>query len=263
MSLGGFSKEDGRNILNLSKMMIRDRYIGSSMGIFWAVIHPLVLLGIYTFVFGFVLKPKVPGAETTLDYAIWFIGGFIVYLSISEGMGNSAASVLAGSSLVKNIPMKTEMIPMASVLTSMVSLAVGIVFMTLLLILTGRFPTWHILLVPIVLLLHWLFLAGLGFFLSALTVFVRDVAQILPTVNLLIIFSTPILYPLETLPQFFRWVTYFNPFYWMSQVYRDLLLFHRLPNGMGFLYWSLSSVVLFVLGLKFFRKLKGYFEMVL
>jgi lipopolysaccharide transport system permease protein len=70
MNLLGFNRSDLRLLINLLKMNIRDRYLGSSLGILWAIVNPIFMLSIFTYVFGFVLKIKLPGSETTLDYVI-------------------------------------------------------------------------------------------------------------------------------------------------------------------------------------------------
>ena len=99
----GFRGSDLRLILNIFKMRIRDRYLGSALGIIWAILHPLFLLGTYTFVFGFVFKTKIPGSDTTLSYAIWMISGFVPYLAFTESVNDSANSVVSSAALVKNI----------------------------------------------------------------------------------------------------------------------------------------------------------------
>lgn len=71
-----FSRKDLHMVVNAFKMNLRDRYMGSALGLFWAIINPLIFLGLYTFIFGFVFKAKVPGSETTLAYSIYLISGF-------------------------------------------------------------------------------------------------------------------------------------------------------------------------------------------
>ena len=261
MNFFGFKREDLRLTYSFFKMMLRDRYLGSSLGVIWAVVHPLLLLGIYTFVFGFILKQRLPGSEKNLSYAIWLICGFVPYLSIPDAFNSTAQSVIQGAAMVKNMVFKSEILPMASVLVAMVPVAVGFCFLMVILLLSGSWPSWHLMALCFLIPIHILFLTGVGFFLSATAVFVRDTLQVLSTVTLLISFFTPIFYSAELLPRLVRPLTYLNPFYWLCQPYRDILLYHRLPNMLGVLYLGILASFLFWAGLKYFRRLKGYFEM--
>lgn len=261
MSVLGFKKEDIVLTFNLFKMMLRNRYLGSSLGFLWAVLNPIFLLGMYTFVFGFVFKAKLPGSETTFAFAIWLISGFVPYLSIADSLNSTASSILSGSSLVKNIVFKSETLVLASTLVSMITFAVGMTFLMILLFIDGNYPTWHVIYLIPVFFFHIIFLVALGLFLSVTTVFLRDLVQVLPTVTLFILFFSPIFYTAEMLPGLVRKITFFNPFYRICQPYRDVLLYHSIPNMKGLIYLGVCSVILVIVGLKYFRRLKGYFEM--
>lgn len=250
-------------IFNLSKNNIRDRYMGSILGICWAIINPILFLGLYTFIFGFIFKAKVPGSESTFAYAIFLISGFVPYLSISESMNTTTGSVVSASSMVKNIVFKVECLPIASTLTAAVPFCVGLTFLGLLLLIDGNYPTWHIILLIPIIIIQFAFLSGLGFFLSATSVFIRDIAQIIPTVTIMIVFFTPIFYAKEMLPNIVQKITFLNPFYHITQPYRDILLQHQLPDLKGIAYLLVLTVIFNLVGLKFFRRLKGYFTMAL
>lgn len=261
MRLLGFHREDARLTYNIFKMNIRDRYLGSTLGLTWAVVNPLLLLGMYVFVFGFVIPAKIPGADTTLAYSIWLISGYVPYLAISDSLSCTASSVIAGSGLVKNIVFKSETLPLAATMAAAVPFAVGSTFLFILLIIDGNYPSVHaIALIPVI-LIQFLFLASVGLFLSATTVFIRDIVQILPTFLLLIIFFTPVFYTLEMMPDIIQDLTFFNPFYHIMQPYREILVYHRFPDWGGVAYLGGLSVTMFVAGLYYFRRLKGYFEM--
>ncbi len=258
-----FERGDIRLIFNLFKMNVRDRYLGSSLGVAWAVLQPVLLLSVYTFVFGFVLKAKLPGAETTLSYVVWMFSGLIPYLVFSEAVNISANSVIAGSSLVKNIVFKSEALPVSATLTAVIPLAVGLLFLVVLIFVDGRQPSWHTVLIVPVVIIQFAFLVGLSFFLSATSVFFRDVIQALPTITMLFLFFTPIFYAREAMPSLAAKITFLNPLYHMVQPYRDVLLNQSVPDWRGMLYMLVLAAVLYVTGLSYFRRLKGYFEMAL
>jgi len=261
MQLFGFNTADGRLIINLFKMSIRDHYLGSVLGLVWAVLNPLFLLGMYTFVFGFVVKAKVPGAETTFAFAIWLISGFVPYMAVAEALSATANSVVAGSGMVKNVVFKSETLPYAAALTAVVPFIVGMGFLFILLCIDGNFPTWHIIFIVPLIIIQFVFLCGIGLFLAATTVFIRDITQVISTLIMLLMFFTPIFYPIDMLPRLIQKITFFNPLYQMTQPYRDVILYHRLPDFAGFVYLAVVALLLNIFGLKYFRKLKGYFEM--
>ena len=88
----GFNRYDIRLLINLFKMNVRDRYLGSSLGSFWAISNPLFMLALYTYIFGFVFKVKLPGAESTLAYVIWLIIGYGPWIATTEAIMDVACN---------------------------------------------------------------------------------------------------------------------------------------------------------------------------
>lgn len=256
----GFEKRDLKLILNFLKMNIRDKYLASNVGSILAIVNPLLMLSIYTFVFGFVYKSKLPGAETTLGYAIWMISGYGPWMAMSEGISVSTLSVASASGLVKNMAFKTEVLPISGALMGLVSLTVTLIFLAVLLIASGEGVTWHVVIIPLVIVVQSLFICAIGFFLSAINVFVRDVGYMLPNFLMILLFATPIFYSLDGLPEFFRLLSKMNPFYILTEGYRQPLISHQLPDFFSFGYVVILSLVLAYVGLKFFRRVKGQFE---
>jgi lipopolysaccharide transport system permease protein len=250
-------------IINLFKINLRDRYLGSGLGPLWAIINPLLTLVIYSFLFTFVFKARIPGASSGMAYVIWFLSGFVPLLSISESMSFTTVSVVRSASLVKNIVFKVECIPIADTFVAMVPFTVGLLFVNGLLFINGIYPSWHfIVLVPLI-IVQVILLAGIGLILSATAVFIRDLSQIIPTIVLLITFGTPIFYSIDALPDIARRLEYFNPFYHVIQSYRNILISHTLPELSGFIYLTCVSLLCFIVGLKYYRALKGFFTIVM
>ncbi|MGE5329809.1 MAG: ABC transporter permease [Deltaproteobacteria bacterium] len=256
----GFNKEDFRIVVNLFKMYVRDKYLGSRIGMLWSIINPLLLFGIYIYVFGFVFNSKMPGSDKSLTFVIWLTSGYAPWLAISEGILTATSSVVSGTALVKNIVFKVELLPMASTLMGIFPMAVGFLVLVPLLIIEGTGLSlnilWLILLIP----LQMFFLIGVGFFLSALHVFVRDVLQIVSSVLLILVFFTPIFYPLEMMPPIIRNINFYNPLYQIANSFRQVIVGKHPPDFWGVGYLILISLFLWVFGLRFFRKLKGYFQ---
>jgi lipopolysaccharide transport system permease protein len=258
--LFGFNRYDIRLMINLFKMNVRDRYLGSSLGSVWAIVNPIFMLALFTYIFGFVFKIRLPGAETTLAYVIWLISGYGPWLANTEAITGAANSVVGASGLVKNMAFKTELLPVAGALMGAINLGVSLIFVLALLIWAGSPITWHVTFLPVVMLLQFFWLIALGMWLSAIVVFVRDILQILPTLLTAIMFLTPIFYPFESMPEIIQKVSSANPFYQISEAYRAILIGKHLPSSSGLLFVSVVSLAIFYFGLAAFRRAKGYFD---
>ena len=256
----GFDRKDARMLMAFVWMNLRDRYLGSSLGSVWAIANPLLMLGIFTFVFGYVFRIKLPGAETTLSYAIWLISGYGPWIATSEAVMTSAMSLVTGAALVKNMAFKCELLPMAAALTGAVPLAVSLIFLSVLLLVDGNVPSWHAAWVLPVALIQFLFLIAVGFFLSPLVAFLKDVGYALPNILIIVLFATPIFYPLDSMPGLLRVASEFNPFYVIAESYRQPLIYHRAPSVPGLIYLLAISVGMGIIGLKVFRRLRGHLE---
>ena len=241
-------------------MNVRDRYLGSSLGSIWAIANPLMMLCIYTYVFGFVFKVKLPGAETTLAYVIWLITGYGPWIATTEAIITSSTSVVGASGMVKNMAFKTELLPIAGAFVGVISLAVSLFFLLILLILSDNTPTWHVILLPLVIMLQFGWVIALGMWLSAITVFVRDVTQVLPNLLTVVMFFTPIFIPFDSLPRLVQTLSLANPFYHLAEAYRSILTGHQVPNIMGMAFVGVLSIIVFYFGLAAFRRAKGYFD---
>jgi lipopolysaccharide transport system permease protein len=257
VSFLGFDRRDVSTIWNFFRMFLRDRFLGSRLGTFWGVFNPVLMLVIYTFVFGYVFKARLPGADTTLAFATWLIAGYGPWLAVSESLNSAANSIVVSSGLVKNMAFKTECLPIAASLMGLVPLTVSFVFALGLLVVDGNPPTWHALAAVVGILLTFCFLTAVGLGLAVLTVFVRDVGVILPNVLLMVLFASPIFYPLDAMPRLLRAAAKWNPFYLLAEFVREPLVFHRIPPLSQWLYMVVLIGILGWLTLKLFRRLKG------
>ena len=260
MNLLGFNRFDLRLLINLLKMNIRDRYLGSSFGILWAIVNPIFMLSIFTYVFGFVFKIKIPGSETTLDYVIWLISGYGPWLATTESIMAGAASVVGATGIVKNMAFKTELLPIAATFTGLINLVVSLIFLFALIIFSGGSITWHIFLLPLIVMTQFIWLAAITIWLSAIAVFIRDILQLLPNILLIILFVTPIFYPFENMPNIIKLISYANPFFHIAESYRSIIISNNIPNLWSTLFVLALSLIILISGLKIFRRMKEHFD---
>jgi len=256
----GFNKQDIRLALNLFKMNVRDRYLGSSLGSFWAIANPLFMLALYTFVFGFVFKVRLPGADTTLGYVTWLIIGYGPWIATTEAIMASTTSVVGAAGVVKNMAFKTELLPISAAFVGLISLGVSLVFLLILMTIAGNAPDWHIVWLPLIVALQFFLIVSLGLWLSAINVFMRDLSIALPNMLTIIMFATPIFYPIESMPPLAKELSSANPFYLIADAYRSVLLHNTTPSLAGMSYIILLSLIIIYFGLAAFRRAKGYFD---
>ena len=260
MTLAGFDRRDFVMLTNLFRMTLADRFLGSSLGLVWAVLSPLLLMGIFMFVFTYVFPSRLPGREGTVPFIVWLISGYAPWLSLSEGLGAATSSVVSSSGIVKNIAFKSELLPVIGAMLGLVPLAVGLVLIFLLQLGSGEGISPTVALLPFVILLQLVFVSGLGLFLAALNVFLRDTALALPSVLTILLFASPIFYPLTSYPQQVQVYLVYNPFYVLAECYRAPILTGRLPPLWMVAYLTAISALLFRGGLWWFRRLKSFFD---
>ncbi len=256
----GFNKQDIRLALNLFKMNVRDRYLGSSLGSFWAIANPLFMLALYTFVFGFVFKVRLPGADTTMGYVIWLIIGYGPWIATIEAIMASSTSVVGAAVVVKNMAFKTELLPISAAFVGLISLGVSLFFLLVLMTIAGNIPDWHIVWLPLIVALQFFLIVSLGLWLSAINVFMRDLSIALPNMLTIIMFMTPIFYPMQSMPILVQKLSFANPFYLIADAYRGVLMQHTSPSLAGMSYIFLLALTIFYFGLAAFRRAKGYFD---
>lgn len=242
---------------------IRARYIGSFLGIFWSVIHPLSQLLIYYFVFSIILKVKLGPEYGGTHYAIWLIVGLLPWMLFSEVVVRSPGAVLDQANLIKKTVFPSEILPFshfaAALVNHFIALVIVIIFIALF---DVGLSLRAILVIP--------YLAGIGIFamgvswiLSAANVFLRDIGQVIGVVINIWFYFTPIIYPKNLIPSpYHKWVE-LNPMLHIVEGYRMALLGQTIPDPFGFFYLSLIGIIFFAVGGLVFKKLKPAFADVL
>ncbi len=252
-----------RNLLrNLVVRDLKSRYIGSLMGFFWAVIHPLMLLFTYTFVFSVVLRQKALVKTGTDSFALFLFCGILPWLLFQDTVIRSVNMVIDYANLVKKTKFPVEMVPLSLFLANLVAHWIGLGILLLALAwsqgLYGR-----VLLLPLLWIILFLFSLGLGWLVATLQVFLRDTAQVLQVVMTLWFWFTPIFYTLDMLPERLRPLAQFNPMSVVVDGYRACLLQGRSPDPAALLQGFLVSLAIFILGGAVFRVGKREFSDVL
>ena len=242
------------------------RYRGSVLGFIWSFAHPLLMLSVYTFVFGIVFKARW-GMETFEDnraaFPLIMFCGMAVFSVFSESLTTSTTVVVVNPSYVKKVVFPLELLPFCTVMTAFIF---GLAWFLLLFLGVAVFLkqlAWTMLLLPVTLAPLVFLTAGLSFFVASLGVFLRDVQQLVGISTQVLFFMTPIFYPISVVPERLRWILELNPLSTIVEQTRVLFLYGQVPDPAKCLTVLGVSLLVFQLGLAWFVKTKKGFADVL
>lgn len=238
-----------RNLLfQLVRRDFTQRFVGSAVGWLWGVIHPLVLLVSWTFVFKYCLRVPLGPGELTQNYTLFLFTGFLPWLLFQDTVQRSASSLLDHQNLITKTIFPAEVVPVSIFLSSLVNHLIA------LLLALGAVGIWErhfsvmTLFLPVYMLFLGLFAIGIGWIVSSLHVYLRDTAQVLAVVLTFWFWFTPIFVTEQQIPQRVRFVLRVNPLAFLVHAYRERLLSDRLPNLRELGVIAAYGVVAFVLG---------------
>jgi lipopolysaccharide transport system permease protein len=237
--------------------------VGSAAGWVWGLIHPLVLLGSYIFIFSVCLKVTPGPNQVTQNYPMLLFAGMLPWLLFSDTVQRSAGSLVDQANLITKTVFPSEIVPVSIFLSSLIShlLAVGLVIAA-----AGvwmRHVSPMLVLLPVFLLPLGLFAIGVAWIAASLQVYLRDTAQVLMVILTLWFWVTPIFIDPEKFPAWARFVLLANPLAYMVDAYRQVLLGNRMPPMRDLGASAVFALATFVCGGLFFRHLKRGFADVL
>ncbi len=192
---------------------ISERYRGSVLGFVWSFMHPIIMLLIYIFVFGFVFKIKwgVSGEGGNAEFGIMLFSGMLIHALLSECLVRSPGIIVANQPYVKKIVFPLDIFPLVIIGTALFHMVIGIVILLIFQLLYTWHIPWTIILIPIVVMPLVIFCWGMSLILSSLGVFIRDLVHIAGIMSTVLLFISPVFYPLSAVPEPFRPLLYLNP----------------------------------------------------
>lgn len=243
---------------------ITGRYRGSMGGLVWSLITPMLMLSVYTIVFSGIFKARWSAdAASPLDYALQLFVGLIIHGLAAECLNRAPGVIVANVSYVKRVVFPLDILPVVNLLSALfhaaISLAVLLVFFFLV---EHRMPL-SILWLPVVLLPYLVMLAGLSWFLAALGVYLRDIAHITGLLTMILMFLSPIFYPVSMLPERFHVFFHLNPLTLIIEQARVVTLGGAMPNVPALALYGLLAAGFALLGLRTFHAMRRGFADVL
>lgn len=248
----------------LTKREILGRYQGSMFGLFWSLFNPILVLGIYTFVFSVVFKARWNGGgDSKAEFALVLFAGLIVFNLFSEIVSRAPSLVLSNANYVKKVIFPLEVLSIVSlgvaVFHSLVSLLVWMAFYSIFI----TRPPLTIFLVPLILMPIVFISLGASWLLSSLGVFFRDVSQVIGVTITMLLFMSPVFFPVSALPEGYQTLLYFNPLTLSIEFMREVMVQGQLPDFEKFGFYFFESLVFSMIGFAWFQRTRKGFADVL
>jgi ABC-type polysaccharide/polyol phosphate export permease len=248
------------------KLVYRDffaKFVGSALGFFWAILNPLVLMGMYVLLFSVILKIKFDSSGSHVDYGFYLFCGMIPWLSFQESLIKSTNIFIDFRTLIRQIRFPLGFLPLHVAVSTIFQELITFLLFALLVMYYQQTTLDSFWIIFLILPVKFLFTCGFCLFLSTLSVFYRDVIQVIQILLLSWFFASPIVYPVDKIPQLWFHLYQLNPFYHFIQGYRCALLNQHSFSWPGFIYTFALSIGIYSLGYFVFRRNQRQFVQLL
>lgn len=253
-----------RLIVDLIKREVVGRYKGSTLGLLWSFFNPVLMLAVYTFLFSVVFKARwLGGSDSKVEFALILFSGLLMFNLFSEVLNRAPGLILNNANYVKKVIFPLEILPVvtlgAAAFHMLVSLAVWLIFF----LVFFSVPSWTALQVILIFVPLVLMTLGLAWLLASLGVYLRDVGQVIGLVTTVLMFLSPVFYPVAALPEKFRAIMYLNPLTYIIEDTRNVMIWGK---SLDWFHWgsltALSALIAW-LGFAWFQKTRKGFADVL
>ncbi len=244
-------------ILGSVKREFQAKYSNSLLGAAWTVINPLAMIIVYTVVFSQIMRAKLPGIDSQFAYSIYLCAGVLTWTFFSETVSRAQNVFLENANLLKKISFPRLCLPVIVVANASLNFVIIFGLFTVFLLASGSFPGVVYLAMFPLLLIQILFSVGLGITLGVLNVFFRDVGQLFGVVLQFWFWLTPVVYPINILPEVVRQALRYNPMTNLITSYQGILVEGQWPDWSSLWPVSVLALLLCLWGMNLFRKHAG------
>lgn len=251
----------------MTRRELTDRYAGQVLGTLWAIGHPLLLMGLYVFIFGYIFPSRMNiSDEMPRSFVTYILSGLIPWLTFSDSMSKGTSVIVGNVNLVKQVVFPLEVLPVKGVLASFVGQLVATGFMILYILVIDQQLPLTVLMLPCLFFFQLLAMVGISYLFSSVSVYFRDLKDVVQVFTTAGLFLAPILYLptwVDKIWSPFAVILYLNPFSHLVWCYQDILFFGRFEHPVSWFILVTLSIVIFYGGYRVFRKLKPMFGQML
>ena len=252
-------------IIQMIKREVLGRYKGSVIGLGWSFFNPVLMLAVYTFVFSVVFEARwgIDTNESKTQFAVVLFVGMIIHGFFAEVVSRAPALILSNVNYVKKVVFPLEILPIISLGAALFHSLISLSVLLLVFVLFNGFLHWTVIFLPLVLLPFVCLILGFAWMFASIGVFVRDIGQAINLIIMILMFLSPVFYPVTALPEEFRPWLLANPLTFIIEQSREVLIWGKLPDVIGLLVYTFYSVVFMWLGFAWFQKTrKGFADVI-
>lgn len=252
-------------IHQMAKREIQSKYKGSSLGLLWSIITPMVMLTIYTFLFSVVFKAKwnVGQNESKYEFAIVLFAGLLTHAFLAEVLNKSPSLITSNVNYVKKVVFPLEIMAIVNILVCMFNTVISIAVLLVAIALVKHSIPLTAVFLPFVLLPLVVLASGLSWLLASLGVYIRDIGQSITIVTTILTFLSPIFYPVSAVPEILRPWLMLNPLTFIIEQVRNVMIWGTMPDFQGLLIYLVCSIFVCWGGYLWFQKTRKGFADVL
>lgn len=241
-------------IFSLVRRELRGRYKGSVLGFLWTYINPLCQVVVYSAVFSVIFKVEID------KFYLYLIIGMMPWTFFNTSVQGGTTCIRAQADMVKKIYFPREVIPIAYVTSAFVNMLLSFIIVFLAVLVSGYgFDLQVLLYLPLIMVIEYLLALGIAFIVSSITVYFRDLEQIVGVIMMAWIYITPIMYNMDYVPEEYRSLIVLNPMTPIVEVYHQILYYRMVPTTNYLLLAGGASLVIFIVGFFVFGRLDRNF----
>jgi lipopolysaccharide transport system permease protein len=256
-------------IWQMSKRDVVGRYKGSMMGLLWSFLNPLLMLAVYTFFFAVVFKSRWGAAsvasaeESKTHFAVILFAGMIVHSLLAEVLNRAPTLIISNINYVKKVVFPLEILPIISLISAVFHATISICVLLSVFLIFNGFLQWTIVFIPLVFLPLIILTVGLAWVLASLGVYARDVGQTIGIAMSVLMFLSPVFYPISSLPEFMQPWMLLNPLTFIIEQVRNVIIWGQIPHFKGLIVYTIFATLIAWFGYAWFQiTRKGFADVI-